>query len=197
MMNINIRKDRRLRFIPMAIAFLGGFFLTGPAFAPQAKYVAGFRTSLEFFLDSFVGNGVAPSPLLLAVYIPAAAYCYVAAFPFDELCPSGIGKARRTLRCALAVISSLVADVWIWGLMYLDYISIRSLTKGSSFVFTALCCVLIWSAVCSHYYPWRWILVYMKDEALLEKISVEDTKALMISTVFALLLWLGGLLIGA
>ena len=193
MMNINIHKDRRLRFIPMAIAFLGGFFLTGPAFAPQAKYVAGLRTSL----DSFVGNGVAPSPLLLVVYIPAAAYCYVAAFPFDELCPSGIGKARRTLRCALAVISSLVADVWIWGLMYLDYISIRSLTKGSSFVFTALCCVLIWSAVCSHYYPWRWILVYMKDEALLEKISVEDTKALMISTVFALLLWLGGLLIGA
>ena len=44
MMNINIRKDRRLRFIPMAIAFLGGFFLTGPAFAPQAKYVAGLRT---------------------------------------------------------------------------------------------------------------------------------------------------------
>ena len=178
-MNINIHKDRRLRFIPMAIALLGGFFLTGPAFAPQAKYVAGLRTSLEFFLDSFVGNGVAPSPLLLAVYIPAAAYCYVAAFPFDELCPAGISKARRTLRCALAVISSIVADVWIWGLMYLDYISIRSLTKGSSFVFTALCCV------------------YLKDEALLEKINVEDIKALMISTVFALLLWLGGLLIGA
>ena len=91
-------KNRRLRFVPMAIAMLGGYFVLGSALA---------NADLES-LD-FAATDITRMKVFCAVYILAAVYCYIIAFPFDELF-----KYRRGWFCRVkAVIGDLVGDIWM------------------------------------------------------------------------------------
>lgn len=91
-------KNRRLRFVPMAIAMLGGYFVFGSALA---------NADLES-LD-FAAADITRMKVFCAVYILAAIYCYIIAFPFDELF-----QYRRGWFCRVkAVIGDLVGDIWM------------------------------------------------------------------------------------
>ena len=91
-------KKRHLRFVPMAIAMLGGYFVLGSALA---------NADLES-LD-FAAADITRMKVFCAVYILAAIYCYIIAFPFDELF-----QYRRGWFCrAKAVIGDLVGDIWM------------------------------------------------------------------------------------
>lgn len=91
-------KKRHLRFVPMAIAMLGGYFVFGSALA---------NADLES-LD-FAAADITRMKVFCAVYILAAIYCYIIAFPFDELF-----QYRRGWFCRVkAVIGDLVGDIWM------------------------------------------------------------------------------------
>ena len=91
-------KNRRLRFVPMAIAMLGGYFVLGSALA---------NADLES-LD-FAATDITRMKVFCAVYILAAVYCYIIAFPYDELF-----QYRRGWFCRVkAVIGDLVGDIWM------------------------------------------------------------------------------------
>ena len=91
-------KKRHLRFVPMAIAMLGGYFVLGSALA---------NADLES-LD-FAAADITRMKVFCAVYILAAIYCYIIAFPFDELF-----QYRRGWFCRVkAVIGDLVGDIWM------------------------------------------------------------------------------------
>ncbi len=91
-------KNRRLRFVPVVIAMLGGYFVFGSALA---------NADLES-LD-FAAADITRMKVFCAVYILAAIYCYIIAFPFDELF-----QYRRGWFCRVkAVIGDLVGDIWM------------------------------------------------------------------------------------
>lgn len=91
-------KKRHLRFVPMAIAMLGGYFVFGSALA---------NADLES-LD-FAAADITRMKVFCAVYILAAIYCYIIAFPFDELF-----QYRRGWFCRVkAVIGDLIGDIWM------------------------------------------------------------------------------------
>ena len=91
-------KKRHLRFVPMAIAMLGGYFVLGSALA---------NTDPE--LMNFSAADITRMKVFCAVYILAAIYCYIIAFPFDELF-----QYRRGWFCRVkAVIGDLVGDIWM------------------------------------------------------------------------------------
>ena len=91
-------KKRHLRFVPMAIAMLGGYFVLGSALA---------NADLES-LD-FAAANITRMKVFCAVYILAAIYCYIIAFPFDELF-----QYRRGWFCRVkAVIGDLAGDIWM------------------------------------------------------------------------------------
>ena len=91
-------KKRHLRFVPMAIAMLGGYFVFGSALA---------NADLES-LD-FAAADITRMKVFCVVYILAAIYCYIIAFPFDELF-----QYRRGWFCRVkAVIGDLVGDIWM------------------------------------------------------------------------------------
>ena len=91
-------KKRHLRFVPMAIAMLGGYFVLGSALA---------NTDPE--LMNFSAADITRMKVFCAVYILAAVYCYIIAFPFDELFKyrrGGFGRVK-------AVIGNLFGDIWM------------------------------------------------------------------------------------
>ncbi len=91
-------KKRHLRFVPMAIAMLGGYFVFGSALA---------NADLES-LD-FAAADITRLKVFCAVYILASVYCYIIAFPFDELF-----QYRRGWFCRVkAVIGDLIGDIWM------------------------------------------------------------------------------------
>lgn len=91
-------KNRRLRFVPVVIAMLGGYFVFGSALA---------NADLES-LD-FAAADITRMKVFCAVYILAAIYCYIIAFPFDELF-----QYRRGWFCRVkAVIGDLIGDIWM------------------------------------------------------------------------------------
>lgn len=89
-------KNRRLRFVPMAIAMLGGYFVLGPVLA---------NTDPE--LMNFSAADITRMKVFCAVYILAAVYCYIIAFPFDELFKYRRGWFGRVK----AVIGNLFVDI--------------------------------------------------------------------------------------
>ena len=91
-------KKRHLRFVPMAIAMLGGYFVFGSALA---------NADLES-LD-FAAADITRLKVFCAVYILAAIYCYIIAFPFDELFKYRRGWFGRVK----AVIGDLLGDIWM------------------------------------------------------------------------------------
>ena len=91
-------KKRHLRFVPMAIAMLGGYFVLGPVLV---------NTDPELMI--FTAADITRMKVFCAVYLLAAIYCYIIAFPFDELF-----KYRRGWFCRVkAVIGDLVGDIWM------------------------------------------------------------------------------------
>ena len=91
-------KKRHLRFVPMAIAMLGGYFVLGPVLV---------NTDPELMI--FTAADITRLKVFCAVYILAAIYCYIIAFPFDELF-----QYRRGWFCRVkAVIGDLVGDIWM------------------------------------------------------------------------------------
>ena len=64
-------KNRRLRFVPMAIAALCGAYILQPLV-------------LDTFESVDHAGIVTRSNILIAVYLIAAIYCYIIAFPFDK-----------------------------------------------------------------------------------------------------------------
>ena len=89
-------KKRHLRFVPMAIAMLGGYFVLGPVLA---------NTDPE--LMNFSAADITRMKVFCAVYILAAVYCYIIAFPFDELFKYRRGWFGRVK----AVIGNLFVDI--------------------------------------------------------------------------------------
>ena len=91
-------KKRHLRFVPMAIAMLGGYFVLGPVLV---------NTNPELMI--FTAADITRMKVFCAVYLLAAIYCYIIAFPFDELF-----KYRRGWFCRVkAVIGDLLGDIWM------------------------------------------------------------------------------------
>lgn len=89
-------KNRRLRFVPMAIAMLGGYFVLGPVLV---------NTDPELMI--FTAADITRMKVFCAVYLLAAIYCYIIAFPFDELF-----QYRRGWFCRVkAVIGNLFVDI--------------------------------------------------------------------------------------
>ena len=96
-------KNRLLRFIPMAIAVLGSLFV----FAPAA-------IGMDVDFSPFDNISTVRLVLFLAVYFPAAIYCYIIAFPFDELLKYRTGRLRRALSSVMLVFGDLLGDIWIF-----------------------------------------------------------------------------------
>ena len=96
-------KKRLLRFIPMAIAVLGSLFV----FAPAA-------IEMDVDFSPFDNVSTVRLVLFLAVYFPAAIYCYIIAFPFDELLKYRTGRLRRALSSVTIVFGDLLGDIWIF-----------------------------------------------------------------------------------
>ena len=92
---------RRVHFESYSVvvqAMLGGYFVFGSALA---------NADLES-LD-FAAADITRMKVFCAVYILAAIYCYIIAFPFDELF-----QYRRGWFCRVkAVIGDLVGDIWM------------------------------------------------------------------------------------
>ena len=91
-------KNRRLRFVPMAIAILGGYFVLGPVLV---------NTDPELMI--FTAADITLMKVFCVVYLLAAIYCYIIAFPFDELFKyrrGGFGRVK-------AVIGNLFGDIWM------------------------------------------------------------------------------------
>ena len=113
-------KKRHLRFVPMAIAMLGGYFVLGSALA---------NTDPE--LMNFSAADITRMKVFCAVYILAAVYCYIIAFPFDELFKyrrGGFGRVK-------AVFGDLLGDIWM---------SIMSMTTGVTFTLVAGAADEVW-----------------------------------------------------
>ena len=91
-------KKRHLRFVPMAIAMLGGYFVLGPVLV---------NTDPELMI--FTAADITRMKVFCAVYILAAIYCYIIAFPFDEL----FKYRRGWLGRVKAVIGDLLGDIWM------------------------------------------------------------------------------------
>lgn len=91
-------KKRHLRFVPMAIAMLGGYFVLGPVLA---------NTDPELMI--FTAADITRMKVFCAVYLLAAIYCYIIAFPFDELFKYRRGWFGRVK----AVIGNLFGDIWM------------------------------------------------------------------------------------
>lgn len=91
-------KNRRLRFVPMAIAMLGGYFVLGPVLV---------NTDPELMI--FTAADITRMKVFCAVYLLAAIYCYIIAFTFDELFKYRRGWFGRVK----AVIGNLFGDIWM------------------------------------------------------------------------------------
>ena len=91
-------KKRHLRFVPMAIAMLGGYFVLGPVLV---------NTNPELMI--FTAADITRMKVFCAVYLLAAIYCYIIAFPFDELFQYRRGWFGRVK----AVIGNLFGDIWM------------------------------------------------------------------------------------
>ena len=91
-------KKRHLRFVPMAIAMLGGYFVLGPVLV---------NTDPELMI--FTAADITRMKVFCAVYLLAAIYCYIIAFPFDELFQYRRGWFGRVK----AVIGDLFGDIWM------------------------------------------------------------------------------------
>ena len=91
-------KNRRLRFVPMAIAMLGGYFVLGPVLV---------NTDPELMI--FTAADITRMKVFCAVYLLAAIYCYIIAFPFDELFKYRRGWFGRVK----AVIGNLFGNIWM------------------------------------------------------------------------------------
>ena len=91
-------KKRHLRFGPMAIAMLGGYFVLGPVLV---------NTDPELMI--FTAADITRLKVFCTVYLLAAIYCYIIAFPFDELFKYRRGWFGRVK----AVIGNLLGDIWM------------------------------------------------------------------------------------
>ena len=113
-------KKRHLRFVPMAIAMLGGYFVLGPVLV---------NTDPELMI--FTAADITRLKVFCAVYILAAIYCYIIAFPFDELF-----QYRRGWFCRVkAVIGDLVGDIWM---------ALMSMPMGVTFTLVAGAADEVW-----------------------------------------------------
>ena len=113
-------KKRHLRFVPMAIAMLGGYFVLGPVLV---------NTDPELMI--FTAADITRMKVFFAVYILAAVYCYIIAFPFDELFKyrrGGFGRVK-------AVFGDLLGDIWM---------SIMSMPMGVTFTLVAGAADEVW-----------------------------------------------------
>lgn len=113
-------KKRHLRFVPMAIAMLGGYFVLGSALA---------NTDPELMI--FTAADITRMKVFCAVYLLAAIYCYIIAFPFDELFQyrrGGFGRVK-------AVFGDLLGDIWM---------SIMSMPMGVTFTLVAGAADEVW-----------------------------------------------------
>ena len=91
-------KNRRLRFVPMAIAALCGAYIFQPLV-------------LDFFESVEHAGIVMRSNILIAVYLIAAIYCYIIAFPFDKQY-TWLGK---TIGFVIAIFADFVMAAMLAG----------------------------------------------------------------------------------
>lgn len=104
----------------MAIAMLGGYFVLGPVLV---------NTDPELMI--FTAADITRLKVFCAVYILAAIYCYIIAFPFDELF-----QYRRGWFCRVkAVIGDLVGDIWM---------ALMSMPMGVTFTLVAGAADEVW-----------------------------------------------------
>ena len=100
-------KNRRLRFVPMAIAALCGAHILQPL-------------ALYIFEPVDHAEIVTRSNILIAVYLIAAIYCYIIAFPFEEQCrwPE---KTIAFIRTVLGdgVMSYFLAITWFPWVLFI------------------------------------------------------------------------------
>ena len=100
-------KNRRLRFVPMAIAALCGAHILQPL-------------ALYIFEPVDHAEIVTRSNILIAVYLIAAIYCYIIAFPFEEQCrwPE---KTIAFIRTVLGdgVMSCFLAITWFPWVLFI------------------------------------------------------------------------------
>lgn len=82
----------------MAIAMLGGYFVLGLVLV---------NTNPELMI--FTAADITRMKVFCAVYLLAAIYCYIIAFPFDELFKYRRGWFGRVK----AVIGNLFGDIWM------------------------------------------------------------------------------------
>ena len=168
-------KNSLLRFIPMAILALGGIFIWG-------------RRGVSSF-------NLAGHPAFFIVYLIAAVYCYIIAFPFKDEFENneGFGPALRNV---VAVLFCFVGDLMLFfmaiffgnacfsgtfanvideglGMKLLEYI------LGVPLGFVVLAAIW-WVPITVHYFPWRWTMKWdevfnsenMTAAALLSLLSV-------------------------
>ena len=100
-------KNRRLRFVPMAIAALCGAYILQPL-------------ALDIFKPVEHAGIVTRSNILIAVYLIAAIYCYIIAFPFEEQC-KWPEKTIAFIRTVLGdgVMSIILAITWFPWILFL------------------------------------------------------------------------------
>ena len=115
-------KNRRLRFVPMAIAALCGAYILQPLL-------------LDIFESVDHAGIVTRSNILIAVYLIAAIYCYIIAFPFEEQCkwPEKIAAFIRTVLGdgVMSIILAYTGFPWILFLPLTEWSTGTLLAEGS------------------------------------------------------------------
>ena len=144
-------KNSLLRFIPMAMMVVGGTIWRNEA------------------IGSFI---VAEHPAFFTVYLIAAVYCYIIAFPFNDKFynTEGFGPALRNV---VAVLFCFVGDFFLFFMAWLYfYFGTLAIPFGEVALWRVLVYIILvipleliafwtmWSMpIAVHYVPWPWTMI--------------------------------------
>lgn len=144
-------KNSLLRFIPMAMMVVGGTIWRHEA------------------IGSFI---VAEHPAFFTVYLIAAVYCYIIAFPFNDKFynTEGFGPALRNV---VAVLFCFIGDFFLFFMAWLYFdIGALAIPFGEVALWRVLVYIILvipldliafWAAwaipIAVHYVPWPWTMI--------------------------------------
>ena len=144
-------KNSLLRFIPMAMMVVGGTIWRHEA------------------IGSFI---VAEHPAFFTVYLIAAVYCYIIAFPFNDKFynTEGFGPALRNV---VAVLFCFIGDFFLFFMAWLYFdMGILAIPFGEVALWRVLVYIILviplaliafWAAwaipIAVHYVPWPWTMI--------------------------------------
>lgn len=144
-------KNSLLRFIPMAMMVVGGTIWRNEA------------------IGSFI---VAEHPAFFTVYLIAAVYCYIIAFPFNDKFynTEGFGPALRNV---VAVLFCFIGDFFLFFMAWLYfYFGTLAIPFGEVALWRVLVYIILviplaliafwtmWSMpIAVHYVPWPWTMI--------------------------------------